>query len=61
MVVSEESTGDLIPSIWQQLSTLPGFDPQGVTDETFGTVIGPQQVAVRPLPGGTGKALHCDK
>lgn len=48
--------------IWQLLSNLPGFDPLGVTDEAFGTVTGPQQVAVRLLPGGRGShTLHCDK
>lgn len=36
--------------------------PLGATDEAFGTVIGPQQVAVRLLPGGTGRhTLHRDK
>lgn len=51
-----KNTGDLIPTFWQRLSTLLGFDPLGLTDEKFGTVIGPQQVAVRPLPGA--KATH---
>lgn len=48
--------------IWQRLSNLPGFDPLEVTDEAFGTVIGPQQVVVRLLPGGRGRhSLHYDK
>lgn len=52
-IVESKSGGDLIPRFWQRLSTSPGFDPLGVTDETFGTVIGPQQVAARLLPGAT--------
>lgn len=38
------------------------LDPLGVTDEVFGTVIGPQQVTVWFLPGSRGRhTQQCNK